>query len=333
MNPKVLPQQFDGNPIGITRIEFFPKPTHYKSVDGELYSQNLAKVVKKTEPGQASLNRSEFTDVSRTSLEAFFITDENLSKGRYESAHGVMFGQLLLSSREDQAKTAIVAVKPLEVDSVAIHEFAVSDYLNGFGKRSRPKLAFTPLGFWRDTDGTIMLLTEYEHGVQSYDGLFWKGDETDMSFERIEKAIARCVFGLGMIHNLGLVHRDTQVKNMATDNKGVRFIDLESSRGFSLKIDSSYNDSNVRQDIMSDLQMFSGSLISRLQRFENDSDDPEDLVGEITERIIFSIINKAHLYSTTVNLPTSRVPKDARLNEEETTRQLLSGMDATEYID
>lgn len=48
--------------------------------------------------------------------------------------------------------------------------------------------------------------------------------------ENIEHAFIDCLRGLGYLHGVGLVHTDAEVKNMAADFGGYRFIDLEGTK-------------------------------------------------------------------------------------------------------
>ncbi len=214
--------------LGEVFLEDFPRVA-----DGEGLAsaqKALSKVVGAVDPGMVMLDGKEFGQFDELGLRARFIEDLALGRSREQSAHGLYFGQMVLDSVSDHQRPELVAVKLFENDPEgAIHELTLNTYVNSLDGHNR---AFSPLGFWRDTQGNLNLLTRYEHSVQSYDNILWAHPDEDpdaLEPEKIRKAVRMSMFGVGLLHGLGLRHGDAQAKNLGTDSEKVRFIDLESA--------------------------------------------------------------------------------------------------------
>jgi len=175
------------------------------------------------------LDRGKYPLIHPEKLHATFIEEEELGLGRAESQHQVRFGQMILNSAYDHEMPDLVAVKPFEIARDLHREWAANNYINSIGRYQR---AFLPLGIWRRNNGDYNLITLYEHGVKSYDEVFWAdriGSPEALRAQVVEKAALTCVQGLGYLHGLGVVHGDAQAKNLAKDSRRVRFVDLESA--------------------------------------------------------------------------------------------------------
>lgn len=156
-----------------------------------------------------------------------------MARGRQESKREVAFGQLVLRSKSQGEYTEMVAIKPMPSRAVA-HEFHASERVahalqDVHGRRT----TFTTLGFFRDeASATVNLVTRYEHGVKSTDGLMW--NRTTMpSTDQVIDVLRRAAISLGDLHGKAAVaHGDSQPKNIAADTRGVRIIDLEDAKDF-----------------------------------------------------------------------------------------------------
>jgi hypothetical protein len=136
--------------------------------------------------------------------------------------------------------------------------------------------------------------------------LFWDSEKVP-SQEHVKKALSRCAFALGSLHYYGLIHLDAQAKNLAADNVGVRFIDLESAAAFPVT-DGVVDPEGTRAGIIDDIQKFAGSL-------NRPFTEEEDLAKRD-----YSVPFKTHFatsYSRAVRLPSSLVPQEARLTPAE----------------
>jgi len=109
-------------------------------------------------------------------------------------------------------------------------ELAALNHLNSIGDVQN---TYLPLGVWRNAQGILQTITLYEHGVVSTDQTFWADKSLqpeELRPERIRTSFQDCLWGIGYLHGAGISHGDAQVKNLAHDSKGVRFIDPESMR-------------------------------------------------------------------------------------------------------
>ena len=203
-------------------------PEDFEIEDLRLASSDVKDAVRRLGVGGYLLDEFKFQDLAYNpgDSRATMYEVEDFEKGRQKNSHGLIFGQLVLRSQYDREKQALVAIKPHDTPKDAMHEFNVTNYINGYGKPTRPILAFEPLGFHRFEDtGQYGLITRYDEAVISYDNVFWD-PEFEPTEEQVRKALGKCGVALAMIHNFGLSHGDAQVKNFASDNHGIRLIDL-----------------------------------------------------------------------------------------------------------
>lgn len=291
---------FSGPRMPEGSVEFFSPPSGFKAdpIDGQLYSPKLTERVKAIDPGDFLLVRRAFRDLEQDGVIGQFIEGAELEYGREEHAHDVRFGQLNLSSPFDRQRTELVAMKGFHRPKDAAHEFGVMQYLNRYARPSVTKVsALDTLGFYRMPDtGETALITAYDESVISYDNLFWNPEQPPTE-EELHKALSRCAFALGTLHHRGLTHGDAQVKNLAVDNKGVRFIDLESAQAFPGK-NGRADFLRTTERIADDIRTFAGSLVSR-----------SEVEIDFTEPLTSSFLSR---YQRVVRLPSSRVPVEAR---------------------
>jgi hypothetical protein len=186
--------------------------------------------------GRVALSAGEFSLPDPLTTAASFVGQEGLSLGRNEGRHQPRFGQMLLNGPGVHERPILVAVKPFTFeedtnpDALIATEIAASSYLNSLNDR---QLAYLPLGVWKNADGINHLLTLYEHDVTSYDNTFWVDREVNPEALRatnVTEALIQCGRSLGYLHGAGLIHRDAEAKNLASNLKGIRFIDLEGAR-------------------------------------------------------------------------------------------------------
>lgn len=152
--------------------------------------------------------------------------------GREDSQHDVGFGQVIVHDHSRANRPELVAKKPFDdpTPENLYHELAATNYLNSIGDIQN---TYLPLGVWRNAEGILQTLTLYEHGVVSTDHTFWADkslEPQELRPERIRTSFQDCMWGVGYLHGAGITHGDAQVKNLAHDSKGVRFIDPESMR-------------------------------------------------------------------------------------------------------
>lgn len=281
-------------------VDFFSAPHGFFASELRLTDDKLRSELLAMEHGSFLLDAASFSDLSDKSAVGRVIEDEDFEKGRHKNSHGLEFGQLVLSSFWDLERQEFVAIKPLETPKAAIHEFAVNHYVNGFGDpRRKQPLGYKPLGFYRfEKGGDFALVTEYDESVTSYDNTFWD-PENRPTEPQVQKALARCAMGLARLHGFGLTHGDAQVKNMAVDNNGVRFIDLETAAPFPAKR-GAIDAGATRYSIERDIRTFVNSLNSGIDA------EPTDYSPEL--KIAFS-----ENYVDAIRHPSSRIPEAARL--------------------
>ncbi len=157
---------------------------------------------------------------------------EAFRHGRDESQHQVSFGQLIVHDHSRANRPELVAVKPFDepMPDDIYQELAALNHLNSIGDVQN---TYLPLGVWRNAQGILQTITLYEHGVVSTDQTFWADKSLqpeELRPERIRTSFQDCLWGIGYLHGAGISHGDAQVKNLAHDSKGVRFIDPESMR-------------------------------------------------------------------------------------------------------
>lgn len=157
---------------------------------------------------------------------------EAFRHGRDESQHQVGFGQLIFHDRNRANRPELVAKKPFDepIPHDIYQELAALNHLNSIGEIQN---TYLPLGVWRNAQGILQTITLYEHGVVSTDQTFWADKSLspeELRPERVRTSFQDCLWGIGYLHGAGISHGDAQVKNLAHDSKGVRFIDPESMR-------------------------------------------------------------------------------------------------------
>lgn len=311
---------FEGEKLALGPAELYPFPKSFTGgSDSRLRSDVLHARVGAMPAGSLLLVHREFKVLDSTGLSGIFVEDPDLSKGRQESAHGLFFGQLVLNSEGDYDRPELVAVKPYETDvKGAIHELAANTYVNSVDGRPR---AFTPLGFWRDDENGIHLITRYEHSVQSFDNIFWASPLVDphaLEPARVQKAARLSMYGLGLLHGLGMQHVDPQAKNMGTDSEKVRFIDLEESRVFPLPQGGAGKTALAREAVTVDLDIFLESCFRNANGF---GDEEEGNIFEVAEPMLDDMEAAAASYQRGVcranKISKDRYPEASRLGSDE----------------
>jgi hypothetical protein len=160
-----------------------------------------------------------------------FVDQPKFEEGRGDNRHNVRFGELFISPSDALRHSDFIAAKPtLDKNGLSdiVNEFTATNYLNLIGDIQN---SYLPLGFWKNAEGIVSLVTLYEHGTKTYDSVFWADKDISpeaLRPEVIQRALLDCVWGLGYLHAAGLIHGDAQVKNHAHDGRNVRFVDLES---------------------------------------------------------------------------------------------------------
>lgn len=157
---------------------------------------------------------------------------ETFGHGRGESQHQITFGQFIVHDQNRANRPELVAVKPFDepMPDELFQEVAALNHLNSIGDIQN---TYLPLGVWRNAEGILQTITLYEHGVISADHTFWADKSVypeELRPERVRTSFQDCMWGVGYLHGAGISHGDAQVKNLAHDSKGVRFIDPESMR-------------------------------------------------------------------------------------------------------
>ena len=217
-------------PMGV--VDFVNLPSRFLADESRLSDETLLRAVRGMDRDSILLVQKEFAEIDRAGLEAVFTEDEELALGREASINEVRFGQMVLSSAFDHERPELIAAKPFRRPKDALHELAVSAYLNKTTKRQH---AFQPIGLWRNDRGLFHLLSRYEHSVITYDSVLWADKEVEpeaLAPGAIAKALRVSMLGLGQLHALGFSHGDAQVKNLGADSEKVRFIDLQNTRVF-----------------------------------------------------------------------------------------------------
>ncbi len=300
-------------------VEFIETPNQYSTASLRLVDQNLKSQLRDVEPGGFLLDEDKFSEMeAESSLVTASVHEfEGFEYGRHKNSHGLIFGQMILQSMFDRQKQSFVAVKPFDTPKDALHEFAVMNYVNGFGRYGRAILAFDTLGFHRFADtGQFGLITAYDETVTSYDNIFWDTDY-EPSDQEIDKALSRCAMSLARLHVFGLSHGDAQVKNMASDNVGIRFIDLESARPFpAMRDESSVDPYKAHHEVIRDISTLVGSLQTGIE-------DPEVGAEKFAEALFLAFDEN---YLEVIKHPSSRLPEEARPTKEEIEDTILSSL-------
>ncbi len=180
--------------------------------------------------GEFMLLRHEFGAVALTGARAHINLHHEKSYTRQASRNQVGFGQLVIKDADSRERVEYVAVKPLDTPGRAAREFGAMQTVNELAARGNLSPALRPLGFYKDReDGRVSLLTKYEHDILTLDNIFWDPNFTP-SERQLRAAMGHCAVSLGELHSNGIAHTDAQVKNIAADNRGVRYVDLEGAQ-------------------------------------------------------------------------------------------------------
>lgn len=177
------------------------------------------------------------------------------SEGRRESFFGVWFADMTIhgkgGSEDDTLARQPVAIKPLDIPSLAAQELRTATDINSHDQR---RLTFQPIGFANigNSDGSskLSIITEFEEGVTSFDNILYKGKEEKPNENTVAWALGCAARGLIILYDLGYEHGDYQVQNTAYDT-GLqpRIIDITSSKK-----------RNNPRDFTGDLKTYIGSL-------------------------------------------------------------------------
>lgn len=156
------------------------------------------------------------------------------SEGRRESFFGVWFADMTIhgkgGSEDDTLARQPVAIKPLDIPSLAAQELRTATDINSHDQR---RLTFQPIGFANigrsDGSSNLSIITEFEEGVTSFDNVLYKSEKLDDG--TVAWALGCAARGLIILHDLGYEHGDYQVQNTAYDT-GLqpRIIDITSSK-------------------------------------------------------------------------------------------------------
>lgn len=175
------------------------------------------------------------------------------SEGRRESFFGVWFADMTIhgkgGSEDDTLARQPVAIKPLDIPSLAAQELRTATDINSHDQR---RLTFQPIGFANigrsDGSSKLSIITEFEEGVTSFDNVLYKSEKLDDG--TVAWALGCAARGLIILHDLGYEHGDYQVQNTAYDT-GLqpRIIDITSSKK-----------RNNPRDFTGDLKTYIGSL-------------------------------------------------------------------------
>jgi hypothetical protein len=295
-----------GNPnVG---VQFMPATETYPE-EGQKGFANPALVgrLRELEPTSYLLLGEEFAQIAPEVTSAHFNEIDELGLTREESVNQVYFGQLVLNGFEGEKATELVAVKPFRHSKDAAHEAGAMHTVNGLDPRRGAPLSYEPLGFYKMGDGRTALLTRYDHPVRTQDTVFWHPDREPTTTE-IARGLNHGAFALASLHHYGLTHGDAQVKNIAYDNRGVRYVDLTALASHAP--DVGVDPFTVRQRIGGDLRKYVTSLAVK-SCLETD-----EYIGPVSE--VF-----APMYVRIASASESRVPEEARFRSDEIVEMML----------
>lgn len=201
---------------------------------------------------------SEFGDIETgdTSLKVNAYEIPDMGKGRQESKWAVKFGQLVLTSKSQGERTELVAMKPTPSRAAAREYHASEAVADSLYDVHGYRTTFPYLGFFRDRlSKRINAVTRYEHAVQSADVVMWNRSQVPSS-EQVIDVFRKAANSLADLHGHALVgHGDAQPKNIASDNRGVRIIDLEDALDFKAR-NGELDTFKIPRLIEEDLRMF-----------------------------------------------------------------------------
>lgn len=174
-------------------------------------------------------------------------------EGRRKSFFGVWFADMTIhgkgGSEDDTLARQPVAIKPLDIPSLAAQELRTATDINSHDQR---RLTFQPIGFANigrsDGSSNLSIITEFEEGVTSFDNVLYKSEKLDDG--TVAWALGCAARGLIILHDLGYEHGDYQVQNTAYDT-GLqpRIIDITGTKK-----------RNNPRDFTGDLKTYIGSL-------------------------------------------------------------------------
>lgn len=247
----------------------------------------LTSLISAMQPGEVVLAEEQFYGIlDRESLTASFVENEDFSKGRTCSAHGVKFGQLVLASTFDQELPTHIAIKPFPSRGLMlqespikalVHEWAATEYVAGLSNYER---IYVPLGIWKDGDGTPQMITLFDEQSQTLDNVFWARGKVaaNTGHEKIISALSLSLYALGILQGAGLTHGDPQIKNFARDSKHIRFVDLTELEPLQEDTGTIVDSYANRQAVRNDLKWLTLSTLDQRQR-------PNDMFEKVAEVI------------------------------------------------
>lgn len=218
----------------------------------------LTGALRALQPGRLMLIGKEFGDieVGDPSLHADAYLVPEMSYGREESQRHVKFGQLVLRSKSQGERMELVALKHVP-PRIATREYHASEMIadrlmNVYDRRT----TFTDIAFYRDPiTKNIGTVSRYEHAVQSADGTMWDRQQMPSS-DQVADVFRKAANSLSDLHGEALAgHGDAQPKNIASDSRGVRIIDLEDAVDF-MAPDGGVDIMRAKDAITDDLSMF-----------------------------------------------------------------------------
>lgn len=177
---------------------------------------------------------------------------DDYREGRRRSQHGVYFADITLSnpSGDTTYSKQPVAVKPFEDPSAAVQDFVVSNEIN---KAAGGTTTFIPVGFLRQPDGRIALITKFEEGVKTFDTVLQRPERPTEA--EIRWALRHAAETLFFLHANDWIHGDAQIQNTAYDsNLNSRIVDVTDVRKMTL-----FDDEDIR-DLRYDLKRYLRSL-------------------------------------------------------------------------
>jgi hypothetical protein len=245
--------------------------------------------------GQFLLLPGAFRDLDARAARAHVNMRPDMRFAREASRNQVGFGQLVVADPDHRARVEYIAMKPYETPQHAANEFGAMSAVNALARQGKLSPSLQPLGFYRrPEDGSVAMMTRYEHSVLTLDNLFWDPNFAP-SERQMRAALGHCALSLGELHYNGIAHVDAQVKNIAADNQGNRYVDLEDSREFALR-DSILDPNVVGQLLEVDVR-----------------DCLESLNGHGVDLIDESF---TPAYLDIVSMPGSAVPTESMLDSE-----------------
>lgn len=168
------------------------------------------------------------------------------------------FGNLQIVGTDGTKTLRAVAMKNTGTTDVFI-EIGNMLRLNRLGTTAETEplspLSFKPYGIAINKNGNLILVSEFDPSVRSFDNIFWCHDRQPHKLEYL-RAMEYAAITLGFLHSQRITHGDARVRNIATDGEGVRIIDLESMRFH----DDNNPDEYLKNAIMNDLETFFDSL-------------------------------------------------------------------------